>query len=63
MGYEVRDKESNMRGTRAKQFRKLAYGDRSIRDTKYLIVNQSGTIRCVGDRAEYQKMKKERRVI
>lgn len=51
-----------MRGTRAKRIRKLVYGDRSIRDTRYLIVNQSGTVKCVGDRATYQQAKKEGRI-
>lgn len=56
-----------MRGTKAKRLRKQVYGSRAHQVstgvvpyvTKYLIINESGTTKCVGARAEYLKLKKE----
>lgn len=49
-----------MREKRAKQIRKFIYKDQSIRQKReYETLNQKGTIKNCGIRADYQKAKKE----
>lgn len=47
-----------MNGSKAKSIRKQVYDDHSYYGTRYIIVNPTGTVKCVGYRAVYKLTKK-----
>lgn len=49
-----------MRGTKAKKIRKVVYGDKAKRGTRYARDQKTGEIFCVGLRSQYLTAKKER---
>lgn len=47
-----------MNGSKAKELKKTVYGDFSPRDINYTR-GHDGSVRCVGRRAAYQKLKRD----